>query len=141
MTTQHYENENSNCFRVVPANCFVVLYSFIAIIKLAISSSNKEPEILVPLLLWRYNPFWTLVSLRRRLHFSLSYARLHNPYIPRISDLTLLTTPAIPVGVFPIWIQLWRTSCKATVFLRGSFFINQDNIPLSVECIVCEILP
>jgi len=106
MKTQHYEIENSNCFRVVPANYFVVLCSFIEIIKLALSNSYADPEIPFPFHLWRYSPFCTLVSLRRRLHFYLSSAGLHHPYIPKISDVTLLTTSSIPVRVFPTGIHL-----------------------------------
>jgi hypothetical protein len=142
MKTRHYENEICNCFRVVPGNIFLALYSFMAIIKLALSSFYADTELLVSFHLWRYNPFWTLVSLRKHLHFSLSSARLHHPCVPKICDVTLWTTPSIPVCVFPIGVQLWRTYCKATVyFSRRIFFINQDNIPLNDECILYEILP
>jgi hypothetical protein len=44
--TRYYENETSDCFRVVPANVFVILYSFIAIIKLALSSFVLTPNAL-----------------------------------------------------------------------------------------------
>jgi len=106
MKTRHYENETSNCFRAVAANAFLALNSFIAILKLALSSFYADPELLVSFHLWRYNPFWTLVSSRKHLHFSLSSARLHHPCIPRICDVTLRTTPSIPVRVFPIGVQL-----------------------------------
>jgi hypothetical protein len=52
MKTRHYQNENSKCIGEVTANCFVVLYSCIAIIKLALSSLYADPELLVPLHLW-----------------------------------------------------------------------------------------
>jgi hypothetical protein len=102
MKTRHCENENSNCFRVVPANFFLVLCSFIAIIKLALSSSYADPELLVPFHAWRYSPRLD-PSLPQKTppFFSLSTS-LHHPYIPRICHVTLLTMSSIPPRVFPL---------------------------------------
>ena len=44
MKTRHYENETSDCFRVVLANIYVILHYFIAIIKLALSSFVLIPK-------------------------------------------------------------------------------------------------
>jgi hypothetical protein len=52
-------------------------------------------------LLWRYGNFWALVSLTRRLHSSLSSARLH-PLIPRTYDVSLQTTSSHLFLVFPV---------------------------------------
>ena len=47
----------------------------------------------------RYSPFYTLASLKKRLHSSLSSARLH-PLIPRIRNASLWTFFQIVIG-FP----------------------------------------
>ena len=58
-------------------------------------------------LLWSHSPFWDLTSLRKRLHSSLSYARLLHPRIPRICDVSLRTTPSHLVPGFPTAFLLW----------------------------------
>ena len=56
--------------------------------------------------LWRYGLFWTLASLRRRLHSSLSSARLLHPRIPRICDVSLRTTSSHLALGFPTSLAL-----------------------------------
>ena len=56
---------------------------------------------LIPFHLWRYSPFWALVSFIRRLHSSVSSARLLHPHIPRIADVSLRKTPFHLVFDFP----------------------------------------
>ena len=50
---------------------------------------------------WRYSPFRDLASRRRRLHSSPSLARLLQPCIPRICDVSLLMTFSHLVYGFP----------------------------------------
>ena len=51
------------------------------------------------ILLCRYSPFWSLASLRTRLHSSLSSARLLHPLL-RISDASLrMTSLQLVLGV------------------------------------------
>jgi len=125
MKTRHYENENSNCFRVVPANYFVVLYSFTTIIKLALSSSYADPEFLVPFNLCRYSSLWTLVSLWRRHASIFLFLRLVSSILIFLRSVTWPSGPCLPFPIvfFPIGIQLWRTSCKATVYFFEENFL------------------
>ena len=57
--------------------------------------------IYIPLHLWRYSPFWALSSLTRRLHFSLSFARLLHPRTSRPCKVTLRTTSSHLILGYP----------------------------------------
>ena len=62
----------------------------------------------IPFHLWHYSSFWSLTSLRRRLHSSLFSVHLFHPRIPRISDVFLRTTSSHLVLGFPTGLVLWN---------------------------------
>jgi len=71
--------------------------------------------------LWRYNPFWALTSLRRRLYSSLSSARHLRPRIIGICDMSLrMTSSHLAVG-FLNGLVLWHFQLRT--FGGGSFHL------------------
>lgn len=66
-----------------------------------LSGTIALPSIHPSIHLWRYSPFRDLASLKRRLHSSQSSARLLQPCIPRICDVSLLMTFSHLVYGFP----------------------------------------
>ena len=56
--------------------------------------------------LWRYSPFWALVSLRKCLQASVPSSPLLHPRNPRICDVLLQTTFAHLVLGYPTGILL-----------------------------------
>jgi hypothetical protein len=62
--------------------------------------------------LWCHSPFWALTSLRKRLHSSLSSARLFHPLIPRICEVSLRRTSSHLILGFHTGILLQNFSLR-----------------------------
>ena len=65
------------------------------------SPRSYIPTTSIPFYALCCSPFWVLSSLRRRLHSTLSSARLLHPRIPRICDMSLRMTSSNLVLGFP----------------------------------------